>query len=367
MSMTRAPSLSLVMLGIGAHLLFRRKLLLFGVLAFVFTWTYSLFPLMLVLGIAYALTVYLAERRIDLWPTGAAVFGIASGLIVNPYFPQNVRLFRDHLLMKLAANYSVDVGVEWYPYETWTVLEGSAVAFALFFAGLLTFDFKNRGRDLKPLFFLFLTLVFLLMLFKSRRFIEYWPPFAILFAAFTMFPLIERLNGFGIGRLRDRFIWSVVAAALVLTAAATMGMVLLRARADVRSETDPSAYQGASEWLAANAPVTSRIFNTDWDDFPMLFYYNPRSEYVVGLDPTYLYDRDPEMWRLYARITLGQQSDPAPLIRERFGAEYVFTDNQHTGFLNVATESGDFETVYQDRYATVLRIRGPEEGAATNK
>jgi hypothetical protein len=367
MSMTRAPSLSLMMLGLGLHLLFRRKILLLGVLSFVFTWTYSLFPLVLVLAIGYALTGYLAERRIDLRPPLATTLGIVAGLVVNPYFPQNVRLFRDHLMMKLAANYSVEVGVEWYPYESWTVLQGSAVAFALFFAGLLAFDFKSRARDLRPLFFLFLSLVFLLMLFKSRRFIEYWPPFAILFASSTVGPMLERIGKVEIRRLRDRVIWSVAASAMVVVATATMGMALLQARADVRSEMNPAAYQGASEWLAANAPISSRIFNTDWDDFPMLFYYNPASEYVAGLDPTYLYDRDPELWRLYAGITLGQQSDPAPLIRERFGADYVFTDNEHSAFLNVASQSGDFETVYRDRYTTVLRIRGPTEGDVPDK
>ena len=96
------------------------------------------------------------------------------------------------------------------------------------------------------------------------------------------------------------------------------------------SEADPYAYEGASEWIAANTPAGSMVFNTDWDDFPMLYYYNPSNAYIVGLDPTYLYDRDKELWNLYARITLGEEDDPAPLIRERFGAEYVFTDNDHT-------------------------------------
>src|SRR6185503_11737693 len=116
-----------------------------------------------------------------------------------------------------------------------------------------------------------------------------------------------------------------------------------------------------SEWLARNAPVGTRVFNTDWDDFPMLFYYNPTNEYIAGLDPTYLYERDPDLWKLYAQITLGQDSSPSSLIRERFGAEYVFTDNDHSAFLRAATESGDFETVYRDRFCTVLRIRGPGE------
>ena len=103
------------------------------------------------------------------------------------------------------------------------------------------------------------------------------------------------------------------------------------------------------------------IFNTDWDDFPMLYYYNPNNRYIVGLDPTYLYDSDRQLWKLYERITLGNESDPAPIIRERFGAEYVFTDNYHTDFLEIADASGDFETVYKDGYTTVLRVLGPQQ------
>jgi hypothetical protein len=77
----------------------------------------------------------------------------------------------------------------------------------------------------------------------------------------------------------------------------------------------------------------------------------------VGLDPTYLYNRDQQLWKLYADITLGNESDPAPLIRDRFGAEYVFTDNQHSDFMQVVEDSGDFERVYEDKFTTVLRVR----------
>jgi hypothetical protein len=135
-----------------------------------------------------------------------------------------------------------------------------------------------------------------------------------------------------------------------------MEMSVMGARGAVKHEADPEAYQGASQWIAENVPKGSLIFNTDWDDFPMLFYYNPDYAYIVGLDPTYLYDRNPELWRLYERITLGRESDTAPLIRDRFGAEFVFTDNDHTAFLSEAEESEDFEIVYKDSDTTVLKI-----------
>src|SRR6185503_8735599 len=144
-------------------------------------------------------------------------------------------------------------------------------------------------------------------------------------------------------------------------AVAAMATTIWQAHAEVKSEQDPYAYRGASEWIAAHTPPGSMIFNTDWDDFPMLFYFNPANTYIVGLDPSYLNDRDKELWSLYARITLGEEDAPASLIRERFGAEYVFTDNGHTDFLDIARDSGDFETVYKDAYTTVLRVRSPEE------
>lgn len=363
MSMTRAPAISLALIGLGAYLILKRKHVLLGLLSFAFVWFYSLFPLILLFALIYSITVYLARQRIDLRGVLASACGILAGLVINPYFPKNLRLLIEHIVMKftLDSSYSVSVGVEWNPYETWVMLTYSAVAFVIYFVGLAAFDYKRRARDLKPLFFLLVSAMLLVMSFKARRFIEYWPPFAVLFAAFTIGPKLEEIDRSWFRRTRDRIIASVAAAVLAVVAFASLTMTVLQAHAEIKDEQDPYAYRGASEWIAKNTPPGSVIFNTDWDDFPMLFYFNPNNTYIVGLDPTYLYDRDQGLWNLYARITLGEEADPAPLIRERFGAEYVFTDNWHRDFLDVAAGSGDFETVYKDKYTTVLRIRPEDE------
>jgi len=361
MSMTRAPALSLALLGIGTYLIFKRKHVWLALLSFVFVWAYSLFPLMFAFAFAYSITRYLADRRIDLWASLASALGILTGLVINPYFPKDLTLFGEHFLMKSTANYSVDVGVEWYPYETWAMLEVGAVVFAIFFIALLAFQYRDRVRDPRPLFFLIVSMMLLLLMFKSRRFIEYWPPFAILFAAFTLGLSFERVNLRWLANTRDRVMAATAAAIVSVALLVGMGLTLWRAHEDVKSEADPFAYRGAAEWIAQNTPPGSKIFNTDWDDFPMLFYYSPGNTYVAGLDPTYLYDRDPELWKLYANITLGDESDPAPLIRDRFGAEYVFTDNEHLDFMQIAEDSGDFEKVYTDEFTTVLRVRGLDE------
>jgi len=88
-----------------------------------------------------------------------------------------------------------------------------------------------------------------------------------------------------------------------------------------------------------------------------LFYYDPTHRYITGLDPTYLYDRDPALSKLYDRITLGKEEDPGPLIRDRFGARYVFSDNSHDDFFDNAKTSGWFDIVYEDKDCTIMHIR----------
>src|SRR5262249_58676746 len=138
-------------------------------------------------------------------------------------------------------------------------------------------DFRDRVRDERPLFFLIVSTMLLLMAFQSRRFIEYWPPFAVLFAAFTITPKLERVNFNWLRRTFDRAIAAIAAAVVTMSAILWMGWTVYEARQDVKSENDPFAYRGAAEWIAANTLPGTMIFNADWDDFPMLFYYRPNN------------------------------------------------------------------------------------------
>jgi hypothetical protein len=349
MSMTRDPSVSLAVLALGVYLILERKWMPLAVLTFAFVWLYNMFPLMLVFAVAYCVTIWLSERRVDLSALYATSIGAALGLLINPYFPKDFLLIFHHVHMLLIETAAIDVGGEWYPFETWEMIAGSAAIFAVCFVALLAFDFRKRSRDPRPLFFLFLAGVFLLMALRWQRFFEYWPPFAVLFAAFTI--NAERLEW--PQRIPVRI---GVAAWLIVMGA--IGVANVRgARAEVRESPGPFAMRGASAWLSEHTPAGSMVFNADWVEFPELFYYNQQNVYVTGLDPRYLYDFQPDLWKAYDSITSGEEKHPGPIIRQRFGAEYVVARSDSTDFLNVANASGDFETVYSDAEASVLRAR----------
>jgi len=366
MSMTRAPALSLVFLGVGTYLILNRKHIWLGILSFIFVWSYSLFPMIFGFAIVYSIAVYLSQRRFDFWGALASLIGIIAGLWINPYFPKNLSLLREHLLMKYSSTYPVAVGIEWDPYDSWSMVGISAVAFIVFLVGLTAFEYRRRVHDLKPLFFLIVSMALLIMTLKARRFIEYWPPFAVLFAAFTIGPRLESVNFAWLARTRDRAIAAIAAAIVTAAAILWMDWCVWTSREDVKSETDPYTYRGASEWIATNVSAGSMIFNTNWDAFPALFYYNPNYAYVSGLDPTYLYNRDRQLWEVYESINNSEEENGAQVIKERFGADYVVTGNGDSDFLTNAKDDESFEVVFEDRGAVVLRVRKAGSGRSNS-
>ncbi|HEX8749022.1 MAG TPA: hypothetical protein VF717_17740 [Pyrinomonadaceae bacterium] len=466
MNMAKAPPLAIVFMIIGIYLLFEKKYVWLAPLAFLFVWTYSLFVTLVAAAFIWPLVVFWSERTFDrrsVWRALSAPLytaaGTVAGFIINPYFPKNVWLFYEHVRIKVTAgDFTTSVGTEWYPYESWYFLGSCIIAFAAMMLGYVAYDWTDRRRAARPLLLMVFSTLLMIASFRSRRFVEYWPPFAVLFAAFSLQPILEgfksiftrmprdvidelepfldrdvlptevererrtrfwdepllALVGFALGIVlfftyyqftalrgsggqaaaaastgaaappvnRMAVAWIVIAflvyfgALLFYTwrrrsAARTFSVIVLsfvtitlfiNVQETARSIADDHGrdfYARGMAWVQANVPEGERVFNTDWDDFPKMFFYDTKHTYVSGLDPTYLLDKNPELSKLYEQITLGKEKDPGPLIRDRFGARYVFTDNEdiHNDFYYNALRSGWFEKAYEDEDCTILKIR----------
>jgi hypothetical protein len=389
MNMSKAMSVSVVLLVVGIHLLFQRKYLWLLPLAFIFTLTYDMFVLLGLVAVIWTAVIAWSERRFEWRPILWVVVGILAGTIINPYFPHNVRLLYAHVLMKVTTNgFSTAVGQEWYPYESWDFARNCAVAFAAMITGYIAFNWHDRKRAARSLFFLIFSTILLIANARWRRFAEYWPPFAVLFAAFTLQLVFERARS-AYGNLPADVLdelepyldrpatgtsavrgdggaseWSdtrktLAASVVALLLAVPMVAMIVAETREIATTAPHEEYTKGIEWMRTHIPAGQVVFNTDWDDFPKLFYYDPTHAYVSGLDPTYLHDRDQTLSRLYEDITLGRNKDPGPAIRDRFGARYVFTDNEdvHNDFYDAAMDSGWFDEVYTDENCTVLYIR----------
>ena len=334
-------------------------------------------------AVFWVVAIAITERRFEWRPLVFVLVGCAAGLVINPYFPHNLQLLWEHLQIKLTAtDFDTTVGSEWYPYDSWEFLGNSAVACIAMLVGYIAFEPSEHRRAHYPIFFLLFSTALMIMTARWKRIAEYWPPFAILFAGFSLQPwlegfrpyvtrlppdILEELKPFldreGLPAAADqKSDWrEVVRLVAVSTVALILSVFLffnLRATAkEIGQSEGHDQYRNGAAWMRANVPPGQIIFNTDWDDFPRLFYFDSSHYYVSGLDPSYLYDKDQELSRLYDRITLGREEDPGPLIRNRFGARYVFSDNTHHDFFEHARASGWFDIVYEDTQCTIMYIR----------
>ena len=395
MNMAKAPPLTIIITILGIYLLFERKYVWLLPLMFAFVWTYSLFPLLWIAAVIWTVIIAWNERRLEWRPIAYTTAGMILGNVINPYFPDNLVLFWEHAYtkIKIGSDFAVAVGGEWYPYTGLELLTHFPIAMIAMLMGYILFMPRNGKLPEKATFFLMFVSILLAAQFRSKRFAEYFPPFAILFAAFSLQafrqPLAAQLpehfkrdiepfldvkkQGEEQRRRATAQLAAVTAVGVLLAVffvLNTKGLHILGFDQEGLAETiagndADSRYRRAMAWATGvdadgreNIPAGERFFNCNWDDFPKLFFLDTKHTYVYGLDPNYLYSENPELYKLLKDITEGKVDDAAPMIRERFGARYVFADaKENEDMIAKLLESGWVDIVYEDDEARILRIR----------
>jgi hypothetical protein len=346
--MIRTQGAAVLLLVIALQVMFRRRYRWLIPLAFANAWLYNGFILMPAFVVLYVAAEWLTERRLNWQPIAYSGVGILLGLVINPYFPQNFAFIIEHLGAKVDFERGIQVGIEWYPYTIGALFAHSGGALLILFAGFLR-PHRNRRRDTVELTLAFAALLTLFMLFQSRRFIEYYPPFALLFCAVAWGR--QPLQGF----LSHRWIRFGTGTA-VLLGVVFIGAVFVDTRRTIENSDDPRWFSGASNWLESHTPAGTLVFQTDWDDFPQLFYYNNANTYLVGLDPTYLERANPDLWTQWVAITRGEVEQPSTVIQTVFGSDYVVSDRQHEAFAQRAYDDPRMRLVYWDKNSMVWQI-----------
>jgi hypothetical protein len=196
--------------------------------------------------------------------------------------------------------------------------------------------------------------------------VEYFPPFALIFAAFAWAPLVPDPQPDPVHQPdlpRSRFLSALQSnlSVILLTLAVSSGIIKSIPAVQVQMQKSKSydLYAGVSAWLVQNTSAGERVFQTDWDDFPRLFFYNTHNTYLAGLDPTYMQLYDANLYDTWVKITRGEIEQPSRIIAERFSARYIQSDLNHKSFMRIATEDPGLKEVYRDGQAVIYEVIGP--------
>lgn len=382
-SLAKAPSLSLILLFFGLWMIVEGRWKMLFAFSFFYVWAYGGFSLIVIvsglyLGVEIALQIVKKIRRHRVawrqlvfpkmaWLTFLSTCtGVAAGLLINPYFPQNLTFYRYQLFEIGIKNYrdSIGVGGEWYPYQPFALFTGSLfLTIALILTGVAAyFIWKRLTR--RDLFMFLLTVFFLVLTLKSRRYVEYYIPVACLFSFSILGTALQRFSWLRLARtfneLRPRLKIAVFITLLYffITVPALVIKNFNSDRTDLASGFSYTKFQRSSQWLAQHSRTGDIVLHSSWDEFPLLFYYDDVNVYIGGLDPTFMYLADKDMYQKWVDVTVGNTTTGAyEIIKNDFRARYVFASQGHAAMKRTLANDPSFVKRYEDNEAIIYEVK----------
>jgi hypothetical protein len=351
MQEVRPAILSVILLLLGLHFLLKSRWRSLAIVGFVYSWTYTAPHLLIIFAGVDALVRWGDERRFEWRGLAFAAGGVVAGLVLHPYFPNDLRLWwimNVEIVARawdLGGDPAVRLGSEFGSVLPRSLVVSSTLVL-LFFVGTFLAaayrgsSFSGRTRRLAA----FMIGGFLMYLL-SGRFIEYFAPLALLAAASAVEDLWPRDGAWPKRRI-------------VLVNLASFLAIVLTARSVWDTHRALKTYPapdlaGAARWLKSNVPPREKVIHLDWGDFPQLFYYDPSHYYLVGLDPMFMYVRNADRLRLLEDIKAGRRPLDPEELAEKFQSRWLVL----RPLRQPLAEWAGLESVFKDAGGAVYRLR----------
>jgi hypothetical protein len=389
MNLAKANSLALLVFLIGLYALLKRRPIILFFISFFYVWLHASWPLILAALLIYVLSdaLFFTLRRTSphrISPINirdyiklilACFLGLAAGIILNPYFPQNLTFYYYQIFEIALKGYKtvIEVGKEWGPYDFLSLAAGNALLITVWIAALVFF-LRKKESDSNSWFFLMLSVFFFILTLRSARTIELFAPCAVLFCAtiFSRFISLQQIRDFSLylkmlARSR-RFAATLLLLYLIFIIPFPVIRGFIQAYSLAQNGFPIGHWSKAGIWLSQNTPRGATVFHTQWDSFPLLFYYNTHNTYLVGLDPVFAYLRNKAAYKAWRK--LGSAGDSPEAFYDLFvktlpAVSYIFVEK---GNLTVrGGQSQDielnarlqlipqFKKVYEDEEAIVYK------------
>lgn len=330
------------------------------------TLAHSSFPLLPGVAVAAAAARLLRREPIPWKTVASALGGVAAGLLLNPYFPNNLAVAWDQVVgvarevwLPGAAIPPFLFGPELLRPPLAAVLGGfpgfvPALSGAAAFAAIPRRRFTTGGLAL-----LLMSAVPLAAGLLSERFLGFFFPIAILAGARLWADL---LAGASLGTLRKKHAAGFAAVVAIfgtcLVAGAADGSVLAL-RVSLLRLGSAEALRPAVRFVSDEAAPGDLVYHSFWWDFSVLYHDRPDGRYVVALDPVFFHRKDPALFAKALDLHLGRSPDAYRVLKEDFGAAWVFLPKvpRSRAFFELMTRDDRFRKAYEDDHAIVIRVR----------
>ncbi len=359
----RAFVLSLILMIFGFYFMLNKKYKYLGILMFIFAWTYTGYIILFGLLILYSAYEWFISGKIDKDLIKYSFLGSLLGTIVNPFFPDNLQMIYIQVFQVLISKPGLallSADAQAYPSFVYFL--------SLFYGTLILFVFSvyryfkdQKYTDQVISLFLISSVITFILTLRAMRFVEYWVPFTMILSALIFEPIIKKWIGqvidfkdFKVNVDKKKVIAIFLIILIPFTILSAIDMIKLAKGLGVKE--DAQGYMACARWLEKNTPEGTPVFNY-WNEFPMFFFHNTHNRYITGLDPTYFYNYDPDLYRKYETVLLIKTNKTVDYLKNDFKVDYVVLGTFTKKLQGYYDAFNDLEVVFETPTCAVLKLK----------
>ncbi len=289
--------------------------------------------------------------KLALWCTAGMMLGVAA----NPYFPGTLAYYWASLRGPLVAGTALNLltAGELDPLSIWWVVSSLPIAL-LVLAGFVRLVRRRAEFDATPWVLLLTIGAFFVVSLRVARAFDYIAPLGTVFAALTL------SRWFAAHKKDAPYV------AFLLALPCTFNLYSTWTR--MVATTPATSLQGVATYLAHRGD-TGLVFNSEWGEYFFLYFFHPRGQYLVGIEPSLMYLMDTRRYWLWRHISDDEAStcdqascagdavrEIAAVIVEEFRPAHVLVEFKKNPKL-AAYLSGKFAEEFRDAGCVLFAVR----------
>lgn len=284
-----------------------------------------------------------------------SIAGVLAGCFIHPNFPNNFLYTHLQFLAINYANKGLDLGFgsELFSYPTMRVfIENFAVFITLNFILWISLFSRVKVSFAAAVWLASANVYFLLALSADRH----WYPANILifiaFAAYLKNWLADRQNKRNTVFKINIFIIIYLLSAIVYLPAGVKSI-----SANIIDNTGLGEhYKRAALWMKSHIPPGETVYHNNWSDPAYFLCFNPNNNYLVVLDPLYMYYRYPQLYIFYRDLSRGKIKDIYGSLLNIFKTKYGYAQKNNSFFIKIKNDPRHFKVLYEDDMGIIFQL-----------
>lgn len=387
--------LALIILPLAFWLLIKKKNFLLFLLSTLFALLYNLAPLIILLSVFYiAVESIISKKKLSdirtlkqlslfLKPFLSSFFGVLLGILLHPQSLNYLNVIYIHfgkVIFLRLAGVNLGIGNEVQIGDFFSFVSNNIIIFCAFIVSIAIFlSFKKIRNDLINLFLFLISGFWFLVALLVPRGGDFWVPFSWLFVVYTFMSFrrteeYRMINDSIRSKIDLRILKPIIIS--VLAVLILNNFVQIMDYVYKTNDSEDIYYRQANEWLKNNTEKNSVIFYNNWSYWPRMFFFNDHNRYIAGMDPTFLYEYDKNLFWLWNNISKKGMACDQPdgcfdlsprqkmagiksAIKEKFNSNYIFiaADPKDKLLSVIKNRKQDFEEVFNNGKLLVYKLK----------